>query len=193
MMKPYVPKKYLRVYKETARSRILEVLFKFPDKEFSLSDIAREAVVAKANVGMLLDGLHKIGFIEITKLSKIWRIKPNQRNVNFTRSKIIYNLNFVFASGLIDFLAGHFKNPKAIILFGSFRTGEDMSGSDIDIAVETDEEEYSVIGLRELAEFEKEIGRKVQIHLFNSKSVDLNVFNNIANGIVLYGFLEVKQ
>ena len=28
---------------------------------------------------------------------------------------------------------------------------------------------------------------------FNRKIVDIHIFNNIANGIVLYGFLEVKK
>ena len=41
-------------------------------------------------------------------------------------------------------------------------------------------------------EFEKMIKRHIQLHMFNRKNVDLHVFNNIANGIVLAGFLEVR-
>ena len=43
------------LYDETARLRILAVLFKYPDKEFSLSDLAKEAGVAKANIGPILE------------------------------------------------------------------------------------------------------------------------------------------
>ncbi len=94
---------------------------------------------------------------------------------------------------MVEFLNDYFKNPKAIVLFGSFRRGEDVSTSDTDIAIEKDEEnDYTITGLRELADFEKTIGRRIQIHLFNKKNTDLHVFNNIANGIVLAGFLEVK-
>ena len=192
MKKPFVHKKYLKLYEETARNKILEVLFKFPEKEFSLSDLAREAGVAKANIGKILGEMHEADIIEITKLSKIWRIKANKSNWFFVRSKIIYNLNLVYQTGLVDFLNDHFNNPKAIVLFGSFRNGEDISSSDIDIAIETDNEEYKVVSIKELSEFEKEIGKNIQIHLFNRKNVDINVFNNIANGIVLIGFLEVK-
>lgn len=193
MKKPFVQKKDLKLYEETARQRILEVLFRFPDREFSLSDLATEAGVAKANIGKILDELYKGNLINITKLSKIWRIKANQSDWRFIKSKIVYNLNFVYQSGLIEFLVEHFKNPKAIILFGSFRKGEDISDSDIDIAIESDEvKEYEIIGLRELANFESDIERKIQIHLFNRKNIDINVFNNIANGVVLFGFLEVK-
>ena len=46
--------KYLKLYEETAKNRVIEVLFGYPEKEFSLSDIAREAGVAKANIGSVL-------------------------------------------------------------------------------------------------------------------------------------------
>jgi len=196
MKKPVVPKRYLKLYEETAKNRILEVLFKFPEKEFSLSELAKEAGVAKANIGKILEEFLKIGFIEIEKLSKIWRIRANQKNWYFIRSKIVYNLNSIYQSGLVEFLIETFNNPKSIVLFGSFRRGEDASGSDIDIAIESDDFEYyevMKIGYKIIVEFENEIKREIQIHKFNRKNVDINVFNNIANGIVLFGFLEVKK
>ena len=192
-MKPIVPKKLLMFYIETARQRVAKVLFTYPDKEFSLSDLAKEAGVAKAHIGEILDELYKINIIQITKLSKIWRIKASQQSWEFIKSKIIYNLSFIYQSGLVEFLNEHFNNPKSIVLFGSFRKGEDLSTSDIDIAIENDEvKEYKTLQLKQLTEFESAIYRKIQIHLFNRKNIDENVFNNIANGIVLLGFLEVK-
>jgi len=194
MNKPIVNKKYLTLYEETAKHRIMKTLFKFSDVEFSLSDLAKEAGVAKANIGKILAELEKLGLIDITKLSKIWRIKANKENWNFQKSKIVYNLNFVYQSGLLEFLIDYFKNPTSIAFFGSFRKGEDISTSDIDIAIEDKTiRDYEVIGLKELLDFEKIINRKIQIHLFNRKKVDDGVFNNIANGIVLSGFLEVKK
>jgi predicted nucleotidyltransferase len=159
-----------------------------------LSDLAKLASVRKSNIGAILKELENIGFIEISKLANLWRIKANQQSWVYIRSKIVYNLNFAYQSGLVDFLIDYFKNPKSIVLFGSFRKGEDMSNSDIDVAIETEEaKEYEIIGLSGLADFEKRIGRKIQIHLFNMKNADSNVLNNILNGIVLWGFLEVKN
>ncbi len=194
MKKPIVPKKYLKLYGETAKNKIIGILFKYPEKEFSLSDLAKEAEVSKANIGGILEEFQEAGLISIEKLSKIWRIKANQTNWFYIRSKIIYNLSFVYNSGLVEFLIDYFKNPQAIILFGSFRKGEDLSNSDIDIAIESNEfKEYQIMGLRELSEFEKGINRKIQIHLFNREKIDINLFNNVANGISLWGFLEVKK
>ncbi|MBI2129939.1 nucleotidyltransferase domain-containing protein [Candidatus Woesearchaeota archaeon] len=194
MIKPIVHKKYLKLYKETAERKISEVLFRFPEKEFSLNDLAREASVAKANIGNILGSFQEAGLITIEKLTKIWRIKANQANLFYRRNKIVYNLAAAYNSGIVEFLVDYFKNPKALVLFGSFRKGEDLSNSDIDIAVESDEaKDYKIMELRELSEFEKIFGRKIQIHLFSRKNIDINVFNNIANGIVLWGFLEVKK
>jgi len=192
-MKPKVTKRYLGLLIQSSKQRVVEVLFRYPEKEFSLSETAKKAGVAKPHIGKILGGLEQLGFITITKLTKIWRIKANQQSGNFIKSKIVYNLNFIYQSGLVEFLNEHFGNPKAIILFGSFRKGEDFSTSDIDIAIEGETDEYKTFRLVTLSEnFEREIGRKIQIHLFNRKNIDAHVFNNIANGIVLIGFLEVR-
>ena len=191
-MKPKVRKTLHKLYNETGRQKVIETLFKYPDKEFSLSDLAREAGVAKANIGKILEQLYNLGMIELTKLTKIWRIMANVQNPAYIKFKIIYNLSIVCQSGLVDFLNDHFKNPKAIVLFGSFRKGEDITGSDIDIAIEMDSQKEYTTAEWEFDQLKAVIDRKIQVHLFNRKNVDINVFNNIANGIVLSGFLEVR-
>ncbi len=194
MKKPNSIKEYRMLLIATALQKIIEVLFKYPDKEFSLSDLAKEAGVAKANIGEILKQLQSKNLITIEKLSKIWRIKANRTDWSYIRNKIVYNLNFIYQSGLIEYLIKAYNTPRAIILFGSFRKGEDGTNSDIDIAIEKDEvSEYKTLGLRNLVEYEKSIGRRIQIHEFNRKTIDIHVFNNIANGITLYGFLEVKK
>jgi len=192
MKEPYVPKEYRSFLIETGAQKVLGTLFEYPEKEFSLSDLASVSGVAKANIGAILENFEKNDLIEITKLANIWRIRA-KLSWHFLRRKIVYNLNLIYQSGLIEFLYDYFDHPKAIVLFGSFRKGEDVSSSDIDIAIESDkEEEYRVTGLRELSDLEKHFRKKVQLHIFNRKTVDINVFNSIANGIVLTGFLEVK-
>ncbi len=193
-MKLIVQKNYYIENESTAKNKIMKVLFRYPEKEFSLSDLAKESTVAKANIGSILSDLEKPGLINIEKLSNIWRIRANISNWHFRRSKIVHNLNQIYSSGLVELLVDKFNNPKAISLFGSFRNGEDISNSDIDIAIETDNtDEYKIMEQKELNEIEKKIGRRIQIHLFNRENIDINVFNNIANGILLWGFLEVKK
>ena len=76
--------------------------------------------------------------------------------------------------------------PNVIVLFGSYRKGEDTEESDIDLFLECPGEEIS------LGRFEKKLKRKVQLHFktnFNDYPKELK--NNISNGIVLDGYLEV--
>ena len=206
MKKPNSFKKEHSLYIETGRQKVLEVLFRYPEMEFGLSQLAEKANVRKANIGKILEEFQKLDLVQIEKLTKIWRIGANQKSPYFLREKIFYNLNVVYGAiyetNFIDFLNDYFRNPKAIVLFGSFRKGEDISTSDIDIAIEKDDvRSYTSKHLEEMVgknlkkatiRFEQDIGRKIQIHLFNRKNIDLNIFNNIANGIVLSGFLEVR-
>ena len=84
-------------------------------------------------------------------------------------------------------------NAKSIILFGSCRKGDDTEKSDIDIAVEIVENtelEISKMGNLEQFGYRKNI--PINLHIFSRNKIDLNLFSNIANGIVLSGFLETK-
>ncbi|MBN1897117.1 MAG: nucleotidyltransferase domain-containing protein [Candidatus Aenigmarchaeota archaeon] len=103
-------------------------------------------------------------------------------------------MKVIYESGIVEYLYDKYDNPKAIILFGSFRWGQDGKDSDVDIAIEVaDDIGYDKHKIPALQEFEHGLSRNIQIHIFNRKNVDINVFNNIANGIVLYGFLEVNK
>jgi len=66
-MKPKVTKKYLGLLVQNSMQRVLEVLFRYPEQEFSLSDIAKEAEVAKPHTGPILANLEQLGFIKLQK------------------------------------------------------------------------------------------------------------------------------
>lgn len=203
--------KELKSYNETGTLRTMSILFSFPEKEFTLSDLASESKVAKQNIKKIVHTLHTQKLVEIARWGKrIWRIKAHQRDWKFIRAKIIYNLHMIYESNLIELLEEIFDRPRVIILFGSFRYGEDVSTSDIDIAIESHlVNEYTIVRTKELQEMkfvtkesykrlediEKILGKKVQLHLFNrkdfhKKEFSSNVLNSILNGIVLYGYME---
>jgi len=185
-----------------AKERILQLLFYAPLEEFALSEIASYAQVSKSTASDVIQELQQEEYVTLIKHPLLWRIQANYGNLHFKQEKILYNLSLIFRSGLVDYLDRKFRHPKAIILFGSFRKGEDTLNSDIDIAIEDDVVQKTTgLKIQELEkfakdigkEFEENIGREIKIHLFNKKTVDLNLFNSIANGIVLSGFLEVKK
>ncbi len=179
---------------EAAAKRLLRVLFWFPEIEFSLSELAEHANVSKSTASRLLGQFMRQELIMVNKNQIVYRIKANESGFEFTKMKIVYNLEFIYDSGLVEFLVSKFPSFKAIILFGSFRKGDDISTSDVDIAIETaNDVGYAVVKPDGIEQIEKHFHeRKIQIHLFNRDKMNINLFNNIANGIVLLGFLEVK-
>ncbi|MBI3037286.1 helix-turn-helix domain-containing protein [Candidatus Woesearchaeota archaeon] len=193
MKRTIVPKKE-HFADETATERLLRVFYWFPEVEFSLSELARQAVVSKSTASRLLNWLKKRGAVKVIDRGVILRIQANTESLDFLRMKTAHNLKLIYASGLVEFLNDALRQAKTIVLIGSFRRGEDISTSDIDIAVETVHDiETKIVRPEGLERYERYFGgKKIEIHLFNRSSVDINFFNNVANGIVLSGFLEVK-
>jgi predicted nucleotidyltransferase len=84
-------------------------------------------------------------------------------------------------------------NPKAIVLFGSYRKGDDTENSDIDIAIEVlGEKGLKIVNFGNIEQLGYRKNINLNLHIFSRNKIDLNLFSNIANGIVLDGFLEVN-
>ncbi|MBI3051615.1 MarR family transcriptional regulator [Candidatus Woesearchaeota archaeon] len=184
--------------KRESIERLLQYLYTFPEREMSLSDLSKETGISKSTVSRLIGILQEAGIIEVIKLNTIHRIKANLNEFSYTKRKIAYNLSIVYESGLVEWLLAWANerglHPKAVIVFGSFRNGDDISTSDIDLAVEVIDD----AGPQHFELVDKDgksvtvLDRKIQLHIFKRSDIDINFFNNVANGIVLHGFLEVK-
>ena len=184
------------------KTRILELndaylkvmcwFFSYPTQEISLNDLVELVNISKTTAKKVVNRLLKEEFLARDILGRMWRIKCNQKHpFNMTR-KIAYNLQLIYESGIIDGILNSISNPRSMILFGSYRKGDDTENSDIDIAVETlDDEEVKIenVGIITSLGYRKDV--KVNILKFSRNKIDLNLFTNIANGIVLYGLLEV--
>ncbi|MBM3232430.1 hypothetical protein FJZ21_03600 [Candidatus Pacearchaeota archaeon] len=166
--------------------------FGYPEVKTTLSELANELGISKKTASKVVTELANEKFLNVEQIGKAWRISCNIQHPYNKILKIGYNLSNVYNSGIIEEIYKIIGNPKAIILFGSYRKGDDIGSSDLDIAVE-------IVGNSEL--HIKNIGKinmgyrknvPVNLHVFTRNKIDLNLFANIANGIVLDGFLEVR-
>ena len=105
--------------------------------------------------------------------------------------KLYYNLEKTRESNIIQDLEKSFDIP-IIILFGSYASAMDDKTSDIDICLISNvKKEFST------EKYEKKLNRKISLHHFSKESwkkirkTNPNLVNNICNGIVLSGELEV--
>jgi predicted nucleotidyltransferase len=176
-----------------AYQKTLFWFFSFPDKDMSLNDLSKELRISKTTANKIVSHLMKENFLKVEVLGRIWRISCNKNHIyNYSR-KISYNLMAIYEIGLVEEIHKIIPNPRSIILFGSYRKGDDNENSDLDLAVEIlGNEEPKIIELTTLQYFQYRKNVKVNLYIFSRNKIDLNLFSNIANGIILEGFLEVR-
>lgn len=164
--------------RQNQKEKILELFFEYPDKRFSIREIAKLTKIPRATV-------HK----KILELKKQKVIIDNQAddNLMFKTRKINYFVEKIAASGLIDEFVSKL-NPSCIILFGSIRKGDSVKESDIDLFVESSVKKSIV-----LSKFEKKLKHKIQVFVESDiNKLQPNLFNNVINGIKLFGSFKIK-
>mgnify|MGYP001561767975 CR=1 FL=1 len=167
--------------------------FAHPTLGITLSDLASKLSLSKTKTRELVLGLVSQNFLIKEEIGRLWRISCNKDHIYNYTIKIPYNLWLIYSTNIVYEIRERIPNAKAIILFGSYRKGDDNENSDLDIAVEiAGNQDLSIEELGVIPQLGYRKNVKVNLHIFSRNRIDLNLFNNIANGIVLDGFLEVR-
>ena len=119
-----------------AYNKVLLWFFSFPDKEIGLSDLAETTEISKKTANAVVSKLEKEEFLHKEVIGRVWRLSVNKNHVFLYSKKLAATLTQLFESNIQGKVREVVPNPKTIILFGSFRKGDDTEKSDIDIAVE---------------------------------------------------------
>ena len=155
-------------------------------EKFSQREIAGILKVSPTAVANSLKRLLEGSFVTLEKTKNIHFITLNRDNGKAIELKRAENLRNVYLSGLSDYLHITLAG-STIILFGSYSRGEDTLASDIDIAVMGRKEKPL-----QIEEYEKLLHRKINIQFYSSwKNIHEHLKNNILNGIVLHGGVEL--
>lgn len=170
------------------QEEILKFLFVKSGMGFTARAIAKALKVSQTAIAKSLKGLEKEELIDVKKdkESKRLNIQLNKENSNVFHLKRAENLKIIYESGIAEFLCENFPGTT-IILYGSYSYGEDTINSDIDIAI---------IGTKEkeidLLRYEKLLERRIHCNFFeNFGGIHINLKNNIINGIILNGSVEL--
>ena len=172
--------------------KVLYWFFSYPDRQIGLNDLSEELEIAKKTAKQIVLQLIGEEFLKKEEIGKAWRISCNKNHYYNKTIKISYNLESIFLSDIIKKVYETVEGVNSIILFGSYRWGDDNEKSDIDIAVETlDNKPLRIVEIGTIKEFGYRKEVSVNLHIFSRNKIDLNLFANISNGIILDGFLEV--
>jgi predicted nucleotidyltransferase/biotin operon repressor len=179
-----------------AYQKVMQYFFSFPNMECGLNELSQALGISKTTAKRIVETLEKEGILLKKVYGKTWRITCNQSHSQYISNKIVFNLSMIYSafnSSLKEEIHKVVGNPHSIVLFGSYRKGDDIEKSDIDIAVEVaDNKEIRIIELGVIPKFGHRRDVSVNIHIFSRNKIDINLFSNIVNGIVLEGFLESK-
>lgn len=171
------------------KEKIKEFFFINPTSKLRVRQIERKIKIPLPSVIRYVKELEHEKILNKEVISGISTYSADRSSQTYLIEKRAFNLKQIFISGLIDYFVNEYSNP-VIVLFGSYSKGEDTENSDIDLYIETRKKQTF-----NLEKFEKILKRKIQV--FNHKNIkeisNLNLANNIINGITLNNFLEVFQ
>ena len=152
---------------------------------FNARTLAKALEVSSPAIAKSLPALKKEELIKVNKVAGRLSIELNRDNLRVISMKRAENLKLLYESGLVKFLYDALPGAT-IILFGSFASGDDTFSSDIDLAI---------IGVKEknlnLANYQKMLEKSINLNYYPSLSLEKHLKNNLLNGIVLKGSIEL--
>ena len=171
------------------KNTIRKFFFLNPTIKLRVRQIERKTKSALPSVIRYTKELEKEKILKSQIISKVRFYSADRSSKLYLLEKKLFNIKQLFISGLCDYLLKEYSSPT-IILFGSYSRGEDIEDSDIDIYIECPNKKELSLGT-----FEQKLEKNIQIFKFkNIKKVkNKELANNIINGIVLNGFMEVVE
>ncbi len=171
------------------KERIKEYFFINPTSKLRVRQMERELKIPLPSVIRYCKELEKENILKKENTAGVVLFSADRASKNYLTEKRLFNIKEIYNSRLIDYLIEEYSNPT-IVLFGSFFKGEDVENSDIDLYIETPSKKEI-----KLEKFEILLKRKIQIFRYKKMNgiKNLCLANNILNGIVLNGFIEVLK
>lgn len=167
------------------QQEILRFFFKKAEESYNARQLATALKVSQTAISKSLPLLKKNKLVTIKKESGRLSIKLNRENQQIFEAKRTENLRTIYDSRLLEFLEDKFPGTT-IILFGSYSRGDDISTSDIDIAIIGQEKTVN------LKKFEKTLSKEIILNFYPTfKEIHKNLKENLCNGIVLSGGISL--
>ena len=173
--------------KKDIKQTIREFFFINPNAKLRVREIERILKLPLPSVIRYCKELEKEKILAAIKTGSVNFYTADRGSEKYLLEKKLYNIKIIYGSGLIDYIKFELSNPS-VVLFGSFAKGEDTEESDIDLYIETPSKKKV-----NFEKFEKLFKRRIQVFQHKSLNELSNSYlaNNIINGFLLNGFVEV--
>jgi predicted nucleotidyltransferase len=165
-------------------------LFFLENRERALREVAREARINPMTASKRLSRAVAEGLLvqERVRNTHLFRLADSE----LVRSeKRLWNLARILRSSLLPYLDDELRYPT-VILFGSVARGENSKESDVDLFIITEtKRELDLSRFRALFNAEIQTFVHTKREFAQLKRTSPELINNVINGIVLRGYLEV--
>lgn len=160
----------------------LEVFFEDCYREVTVREYARIRGISPPTSSKMLLGYKNHGLLRCEEQRRALLYSANRESEDFRDlCRMYWRMRLM---GLTQHLVHALVTPT-IILYGALSKAEATADSDIDIAVLASNK-----GM-DLAKYEEELGRAVQVLMFDSfPDMPRELAHNVLNGYVLYGKLQ---
>ena len=174
-------------------NKVIALFFNNPTKHWHFEEVLRKSSVSRSKA-------HK-WLLKFTGEKIVKHIKPrrempyyvgNFENSAYQNRNKIYALEQFYSTGFLNHLST-LPRAKTVIIFGSFSRWDWHEGSDIDIFIYGDDDEFKVI------EYETRLNRDIQVFTARTmndlKKMGEGLISNILTGHLVKGnldFIEVK-
>ncbi|MBU0530051.1 MAG: nucleotidyltransferase domain-containing protein [Nanoarchaeota archaeon] len=168
---------------------VMELFMEDPQRKYHLREVAKILDISPRTAKKYLSVLKEERLV-IVKREKIFEnYMADTDSQRFRDNKVFYSAEKIKKSGLIKYLEEEMDYPT-IILFGSVARGTDTKTSDIDIFIISENRAEP-----DIDRFEKILKRPIQIMVATKEDFksgkNKELYNNVVNGVILSGFLEV--
>ncbi|HLC74699.1 MAG TPA: nucleotidyltransferase domain-containing protein [Candidatus Nanoarchaeia archaeon] len=172
---------------KSIKQTIKEYFFINPTAKLRVREIERTVKLPLPSVIRYCRELEKENILMTIVVGNVTFYTADRGSRKFILEKKLYNIKEIYESGLVEYLRQELSNPT-IVLFGSFAKGEDTEESDVDLYIETPSKKKVA-----LERFEKVFQRSIQALQHKDIFVisNLHLANNIINGVILNGYIEV--
>ncbi|MEW6328754.1 MAG: nucleotidyltransferase domain-containing protein [Candidatus Micrarchaeota archaeon] len=127
----------IQLVKYSGSRQLLATLLRFPDRQFTINELAKEAGVPFASAWRMVRRWEPAGMIETGRVGKSVTVKLHKSeylDVVASLLKISVSPQAFTARALRDMLARE-KGVRQAYLFGSVAMGEEKLASDVDVAL----------------------------------------------------------
>jgi predicted nucleotidyltransferase len=187
----------LEVLGKRGRVKVLETLYRFPKRDFSINELARESSVPVMTCWRCVKEFENLGIVRVNTIGKTFAVSLN------TESTIVKKLKSVeipdpHRDSAIMFVKriSKVRGVKATYLFGSVLTATHKHYSDVDIAIIYSPETILKEDLEEICtKLTLDILRRTKIHIipFYLSEMELKEKNNPIVRNILSGELLWKK